>query len=174
MNLHKLLYPTDFSDSNNAAFHYAQSLAAESGAVLYIAHVDELLDANSEAAATDYLYTTALGGKDRREVRERLRSIRPTLDGVVYKHRYLRGSPVAEILRFSQREEIDLIVMGSHGRRGLSRLLMGSVAEGVTRKAPCPVLIVKQPPTATHDELQTQSAQFVSPAAESTISVGCG
>jgi universal stress protein A len=145
MNIEKILFPTDFSSNNGAALHYAESLAAESGALLYIAHVDELNDLNPEAAETNYLYTSALGGNDRREVRERLRAIRPTLDGVVYKHRYLRGSPTEEILQFSEQEEIDLIVMSSHGRTGLARLLMGSIAEGVMRKASCPVLVVKQP-----------------------------
>jgi nucleotide-binding universal stress UspA family protein len=64
---------------------------------------------------------------------------------VAYEHHYLRGSPVVEILNFAEDENIDLIVMASHGRTGLSRLLMGSIAEGVMRKARCPVLIVKQP-----------------------------
>src|SRR5688572_9047839 len=118
MNLQKILFPTDFSDSNDEAFQYAQRLAAESGAVLYIAHVDELNDLTSTTAETNYLYAFPLGGNDRREIRERLRNIRPSTDGVVFKHRYLRGSPAEEILRFAQQEEIDLIVMGSHGRSG--------------------------------------------------------
>jgi universal stress protein A len=145
MNIEKLLFPTDFSGCNDAAFHYAETLAVESGALLYIAHVDDLSDLNPETTETNYLYASALGGNDRRDVRERLASIRPTLDGVAYKHRYLRGSPVEEILQFAQQEAIDLIVMGSHGRTGLSRLLMGSIAEGVMRKALCPVLVIKQP-----------------------------
>jgi universal stress protein A len=145
MKLQKLLFATDFSSNNDAAFRYAQILAAESGALLYIGHVDVLNDVTPATAETNYLYASPLGGNDRREVRERLRSIRPTLDGVVYKHRYFRGSPAPEILRFAQQEEIDLIIMGSHGRRGLSRILMGSVAEGIMRKAHCPVLVVKQP-----------------------------
>ncbi len=145
MNIKRLLFPTDFSGYNDAAFHYAQRLAAESGAFIYVTHVDELSDVNPEMAETNFLYASALGGDDRRKVRERLRGIRPTLDGVVCKHHYLRGSPAEEILQFAKQEEIDLIVMGSHGRTGLSRLLMGSVAEEVMRKATCPVLVVKQP-----------------------------
>lgn len=102
-----------------------------------------------------------LGGNDRREVRERLRSIRPTLDGVVCKHRYLRGAPADEILQFAKQEEIDLIVMGSHGRTGLSRLLMGSVADAVMRKASCPILVVKQPTAGQQpaDEVLPDTAQ---------------
>ena len=55
------------------------------------------------------------------------------------------GSPVTEILAVAEDKKVDLIVMASHGRTGLSRLLMGSVAEGVMREAPCPVLVVRQP-----------------------------
>lgn len=157
MNIEKLLFPTDFSSYNDAAFHYAQSLAAETGALLYIAHVDELNDLNPQTAGTNYLYALPLGGNDRREIRERLRSIRPTLDGVVCKHRYFRGSPAEEILQFAEQEGIDLIVMGSHGRTGLSRLLMGSIAEGVMRRASCPVLVVKQPATAEQSAVENRS-----------------
>jgi hypothetical protein len=57
----------------------------------------------------------------------------------------LKGSPVVEILGLAEQQNIDLIVMASHGRTGFSRLLMGSIAEGVMRKARCPVLVVKQP-----------------------------
>jgi nucleotide-binding universal stress UspA family protein len=83
------------------------------------------------------------------------------MDGVVCKHRFFRGSPVVEILKFAQQAEIDLIVMGSHGRTGIFRLLMGSVAEAVMRKAPCPVLVVKQPVQATEsgDDVPLSLAQ---------------
>ena len=57
------------------------------------------------------------------------------------------GDPVAEIWKVASDEHCDVIVLGSHGRRGLSHLLMGSVAERMVRAAPCPVLVVKRPPT---------------------------
>jgi nucleotide-binding universal stress UspA family protein len=69
----------------------------------------------------------------------------PSIPGVNYERECLTGNPVVEIRKFAEGHNIDLIVMGSHGRTGLSRLLMGSIAEGVMRKARCPVLIVKQP-----------------------------
>jgi nucleotide-binding universal stress UspA family protein len=144
MNLQRIVFPTDFSGSNDAAFRYAQCLAAESGATLYIVHVDEPDEKSSTHSAMDYMYSTPLGGNDRREIRERLRDIRPERDDVVYKHRYFRGTPADEILRFARLEDVDLIIMSSHGRTGLSRFLMGSVAEVVMRKSSCPVLIVKQ------------------------------
>ena len=57
----------------------------------------------------------------------------------------LRGSPSMEIAGYAQSEKIDLIIMGTHGRSPMAHLLMGSVAEKVVRKAPCPVLIVRHP-----------------------------
>jgi nucleotide-binding universal stress UspA family protein len=60
------------------------------------------------------------------------------------------GSPTYEILKFAERQRIDVIVIGSHGRTGLSRLVIGSVAEGVMRGAKCPVLVVKRPGQQLH------------------------
>ncbi len=57
----------------------------------------------------------------------------------------LRGRPFLELIRYARREQMDLIVMGTHGRAGLSHVLMGSVAEKVVRKSPCPVLTIRHP-----------------------------
>jgi hypothetical protein len=65
------------------------------------------------------------------------------------EHRLADGNPSEEILRQARDTGCDLIVMGTHGRRGLGRLLLGSVAEEVMRKAPCPVLTVKLPPSSS-------------------------
>ena len=147
MNIKKILFPTDFSQYNDRALRLASTLAAESGATLYIVHVDELRDLTAAMGEAGYLMATAL--EDRQEVRDQLERIVPTVATVAYEHHYLRGSPVVEILTFAEAENIDLIVMASHGRTGLSRLLMGSIAEGIMRKAQCPVLIVKQPADET-------------------------
>jgi nucleotide-binding universal stress UspA family protein len=144
MNARKILCPTDFSHFTDAALSYASALAAESGATLYIAHVDEYRDSSALLGEAAIAYAP-WGVTDRSEVRRQLDLVKPTLSHVAVEHRYLEGAPVHEIVDFAQRENIDLIVMGSHGRTGLPRLLMGSVAEGVARRAPCPVLIVKQP-----------------------------
>ncbi len=60
-------------------------------------------------------------------------------------HVLLEGDPASEIVRYAEEQVVDLIVMGTHGRSGLERLLMGSVAEKVMREAPCSVLVVKLP-----------------------------
>ena len=74
-----------------------------------------------------------------------LSDLRPTDAAVACEHRMLIGSPASEILTVAEMEAAELIIMGSHGRRGLSRLVLGSVAEAVARSAKCPVLIVKSP-----------------------------
>ena len=145
MNMRKIVCPTDFSDFTAAALSYASTLAAESGAKLYILHVDEYRDSSAAMGEAALNYPAPWGLTDRSDVHKQLDQVKPTFARVDFEHRYLEGGPVREIVDFAARENVDLIVMGSHGRTGLSRLLMGSVAEGVARRAPCPVLIVKQP-----------------------------
>jgi nucleotide-binding universal stress UspA family protein len=64
---------------------------------------------------------------------------------VPYEHHLITGDPATAVVQLAEEENVDMIVMGTHGRTGLSRLLMGSVAEAVVRKANCPVLTFKQP-----------------------------
>ena len=144
MNIRKILCPTDFSQFTDAALSYASALAAESGATLYIVHVDQYRDSSAALGEASVAYAP-WAVVDRSEVRKQLEQVQPASPRVAYDHRYLEGAPIREIVGFAERENIDLIVMGSHGRTGLARLLMGSVAEGVARLASCPVLIVKQP-----------------------------
>src|SRR5205085_667976 len=81
----------------------------------------------------------------RRYWREQLEQIRPTNPAIPVHHVFLEGEPAAEIGRYAADANMDLIVMGTHGRTGLERLLLGSVAEQTLRSAPCSVLVVKLP-----------------------------
>jgi nucleotide-binding universal stress UspA family protein len=148
MNIKQILFPTDFSESSDEALKYASNLASDAGARLRIVHVDELLDATIPPIPSvegGYFLEAAWDTKRQDDVKSQLAKVVPTVPNVKYDQRYLMGSPQKEILQFAGEEAVDLIVMGSHGRTGISRLLMGSVAEAVMRKASCPVLIVKQP-----------------------------
>jgi nucleotide-binding universal stress UspA family protein len=145
MNIKNILFPSDLSDYNGTALAYASVLAAESGAKLHILHVDDMHDMTADLAEVGYVYPTPWDNADRAKVREELNQITPTVAQGSFEHHYLRGAPAREIIEFAKCKGVDLIVMASHGRTGLARLVMGSVAEEVTRKAPCPVLIVKQP-----------------------------
>jgi nucleotide-binding universal stress UspA family protein len=144
MKLDSILFPTDFSHYNDAALEYASTLAAEANAKLYIVHVHDTRDLNTPIGDTGFVYEVAWR-EEGMVARDRLDKVVPTDASVKFEHHYLTGRPVDEILAFAADNQIDLIVMASHGRSGISRLLMGSLAEGVMRKAPCPVLIVKQP-----------------------------
>lgn len=144
MNVENILFPTDFSVSSDAALDYASSLAAESGATLHIVHASDITPIYY-AGYGAFSYEPELGKEMVHENELRLQKVKPTVASVSYEHHTLRGDAATRILEFVEREKVDLIVMGSHGRTGLSRLLMGSVAEEVVRKAKCPVLTVKQP-----------------------------
>jgi nucleotide-binding universal stress UspA family protein len=157
MKLQSILFPTDFSEYNREALEYASTLAAESGATLHIVYVHDPRDLSTTMGEASYVYA-ATWQQERDAAAERLKTIVPTVPAVVCVHHCVVGRPDDEIVLLATEENVDLIVMASHGRTGLSRLLMGSVAEGVMRRAPCPVLVVKHPdvekgksPTETAD-----------------------
>ena len=83
--------------------------------------------------------------EDAAELHRRLVAVRPADPKVPVEHVMLVGDEATEIIRLAADKAVDLIVMGTHGRSGIGRMLMGSVAEKVVRRAPCPVLTVKQP-----------------------------
>jgi nucleotide-binding universal stress UspA family protein len=144
MNIKRILFPTDFSHYNDAALKLASSLASETGATLFIVHVHDTRELNAAMGEAGYLYLTTWA-EDLEEAQQCLRAIVPTVAGLSHQHECLTGNPASEILKFAETHDVDLIVMASHGRTGLPRLLLGSVAEGVMRRAGCPVLVVKQP-----------------------------
>lgn len=139
MNANTILVPTDFSNASEEALRWATSLARDTGAKLVIAHVEE----PPMAYAGELPLTPDEATRD--ELRRSLAQTAPADSSVPYEHKLLVGEPATAIVDLAEREHADLIVMGSHGRKGITRLLMGSVAEAVVRKAKCPVLTVKQP-----------------------------
>lgn len=140
MFAHRILVPIDFSPYSDAALALATSLARDGGGTLVLAHVEVI---PISAAGGEYLY--AIPEPPTEELLDKLSHVTPPDSHVAFERRLLAGDPADAIIRLAESENIDLIVMGTHGRRGLSRLLMGSVAEAVVRAAPCPVLTVKQP-----------------------------
>jgi nucleotide-binding universal stress UspA family protein len=146
MNIERILVPYDFSECSDAALDYA-SRFADSNARLYIVHVDELLDVRISPympANRPYIHES-LWDRRHEQVEKQLVKIIPRDTAARYEHHCMTGSPADELLAFAERTGVDLIVMGSHGRTGLARLVTGSVAEQVMRRSKCPVLIVKAP-----------------------------
>lgn len=139
----KIIVPTDFSPKSEAALDYAATLAQETGARLLIVHVQELPIVYPEGS-----YYYGLPVPDEGGVCCMLENVRPAAKDVCFEHRLLKGDPAAQIASLAKQERADLIVMSSLGRTGLGRLILGSVAESVLRRAACPVLIVKASATA--------------------------
>ena len=139
MNLKTILVSTDFSPSSDAALAMATALARDSGAKLLIVHVEEIPLATGGA---EYLYSVPEPATQ--ELKKMLGEVVPKDPNVAYEHRLLAGDPAEAIVRTAEADGVDMIVIGTHGRTGLTRLLMGSVAEKVVRTAPCPVLTLKQ------------------------------
>ena len=139
MHFKKILFATDFSPASEAALLYATALARDSGALLLITHIEELPMpyAGGEMYFAQPEYPNP-------EVRRMLEAIVPPDSKVRYEHRLVLGTAADDIVRVADEEKTDLIVIGTHGRTGLMRVLMGSVAELVMRSATCPVLTVKQ------------------------------
>jgi nucleotide-binding universal stress UspA family protein len=140
MKADKILFPTDFSPASQEALRWATSLARDTGATLVIVHVEEPPMAYGGGEA--YI---ALEEGDREEIRRKLVQVLPTDSSIRYEHKLLSGDPATAVVDAADSERADFIVLGTHGRTGLTRLLMGSVAEAIVRHAKCPVLTIKQP-----------------------------
>lgn len=149
-----IVHPTDFSEPSRAALALACSLARDYRAKLLVLHVGlrpELMTAQGVFPLDPEDYT--------RELRAKLDSIVFTDPSVALeRHLVLGNDPSVEICEFAKEHHADLMVMGSHGRTGLSRVLMGSVAEQVLRHALCPVLTVRSRLDLPRDDLAVASA----------------
>jgi nucleotide-binding universal stress UspA family protein len=139
LTLRTILHPTDFSERSEAAFRLACSLARDHRARLIVLHVIPPPVSHAEAVARQEPHSY------REERWNDLYRLQAPGTGMDIEHRLADGDPAAEILRVAEESPCDLIVMGTHGRTGLGRLLTGSVAEQVLRHSACPVLTVKMP-----------------------------
>jgi nucleotide-binding universal stress UspA family protein len=134
----RILFPTDFSEDSTRAQGYAEEMARRFGATIVVVHVSE---------AMAILPGSDMAKEEEITAKRELASVAQTLSAAKVEARtqLLEGVPYVEILRAADREQCDLIVMGTHGSSGLSFVLIGSVAERVVRKASCPVLTVRHP-----------------------------
>lgn len=145
IKLAKILVPIDFSKYGEEALLYGCALADKFGAHVHLLHVvDDYYPYIAEAPVyagnrEDYLAGLRSGAEQ--ELDKLPKSDWCAADRVTRS--VIVGTPFVEIVRYAKAEDVDLIVVGSHGRSGLAHVLMGSVAERVVRKAPCPVLTVR-------------------------------
>jgi universal stress protein A len=138
--IRSILHPTDFSEQAQAAFELACALARDYEAELTVLHVYSM----PPVFAPDGI-AIPLSDEDPHSTRIKLQELLPSDAQVKVKHVMVEGNPVDKIIEYAENNSADLIVMGTHGSSGLTRLLMGSVAESVTRKAACPVLTLRKP-----------------------------
>ena len=141
----RILVPTDFSAHADEAFRVAHTLARATGAEVIVFHV-----ARSPAVATEGGALLAGPGQEPTNLWERFREIQAGDPQVRVEHRVIVADRpgAAQVLEIFHKLGCDLIVLGTHGRRGLRHLLFGSVTEDVVRRARCPVMVVKAPPQA--------------------------
>jgi len=155
LTIHTILHPTDFSDHSAFALPLACALARDHGARLVLLHV-----APRPVIVYGEGVIPPLADDYPERLREELHQLQVPDPSIPVDRQFREGDPVTEILAVAEDTNADLIVMGTHGRTGLERLLMGSVAEQVMRKAPCPVLTVRRPVLAavTEGELLAEPA----------------
>ena len=134
-----VLVATDFSPASDAALNYGRALARTFGATLHVMHAIENPFLHPTFGDPETIRANVLQSVENRLTAED----RATLGAKAILE--TSDHPSEAIVDYARRAEIDLIVMGTHGRGGLNRILMGSVAEHVVRTAPCPVLTVRHP-----------------------------
>ena len=141
LKIHTILHPTDFSPRSEHAFQLACTLARDHGARLLVLHVID-----QPIAAYGGVMTAPPAPppvEERKSAQEQMRRMCASEPKLLIEYRLQDGDPARWILQIATDCKCDLIVMGTHGRTGLRRLLMGSVAEQVLRNAACPVLTLK-------------------------------
>ena len=141
----RILVPTDFSPPSDAALACARTVATQFGASLHLLHVaedpyralysNEVFVAEVEGVRADLVNDASRRMKQQLTAADDERSV--TVEAII-------GTAATSIVEYAEGHGIDLIVMGTHGRSGMSKVLMGSVAERVVRTAPCPVLTIRE------------------------------
>jgi nucleotide-binding universal stress UspA family protein len=148
LTIRNILFPTDFSEQSVAAFHLASALARDHRASLTVLHVRE----TPVVPFAEFGSVPPVDLPPQSVVLEKMAQFEPPDTSTNVEYLVADGVPAEEIVKAATDRDCDLIVMGTHGRTGLGRLLMGSVAEQVMRKAPCPVLTLKNPLPAAEAE----------------------
>ena len=141
--LNSVLVAFDFSDTSMTALTYGQNLASAFGGRLHVLHVADVIPTSAAQ-----FYPDGPGDPEAKATglaMSQLRAFLSSKDAAPAATPAVRLSrtPADEIVKFAKEIHADVIIVGTHGREGVSRMLMGSVAEHVVRHAPCPVLVVR-------------------------------
>lgn len=149
LQLSKILLPTDFSGCANYALPYAAAIARATGATIICVHVVEpIVPAVGYSGLAEPMPIADISEQLEDSAERELPQLaeREEFNGLDVEEVIVHGDAAAEIVRVASERGVDLIVVSSHGRTGLGRIIFGSTAEAVVRHASCPVLVVKPPP----------------------------
>lgn len=144
IDIKRILVPTDFSEPGRKALQYAVEFADRYGAAVDLMHVVEAIPAGAMMSyqPLEELRTSMRTAAE--DELEKLHSVWSEYSFPVNKV-VIDGHPFVEIVRHARQNDVDLIIMGTHGRGAIAHMLLGSVTEKTIRKAPCPVLTVRHP-----------------------------
>ena len=145
INLKTILVPSDFSGCSDAALRYGLELARRFDAKLHLLNVVQDPATQPWAAEGFAVPLYEVVEQWQVESEKRMAAMIPAADADRVTITTAVATPCQEILRYAAEHDVDLIVMGTHGRSGMSHILLGSIAERVVRHAPCPVLTVRHP-----------------------------
>ncbi len=146
--INKILIPTDFSITSQYAFSFAVDLNKLFRARLYLAHVLQDFTEFSEYTLSPAILPQLYLEFEQNASTKLEEMVSTIVPNEMHCDTYiLHGVPFYEIIQFARNDQIDLIVVGSHGRTGLKQVLFGHTAEKIVKKAPCPVLSVRHPDT---------------------------
>ncbi|HTS07087.1 MAG TPA: universal stress protein [Candidatus Eisenbacteria bacterium] len=142
LSVKNILFPTDFSPTSESALPYAVAIARRFGSTLHLLHVLSEANLLMMSGGVDYVSMGTIYEDAHAEAKEKLEKIAQRIEGVPHRIYARHGLIWTNLAGIIAENEVDLIVVGTHGRTGLGKLLLGSVAEGILRHAPCPVLTV--------------------------------
>jgi len=146
LEIKKVLVPIDFSDYSKNSLRYAVNFAKQFNAEIYLIYVLEPVIYPPDFSMGQIAIPSINAEWDER-AREELENLAKTEipDGINVKTILKNGKPFLEIIDTASEENIDLIIIATHGHSGVEHILFGSTAEKVVRKAPCPVLTLREP-----------------------------
>lgn len=135
----QILLPIDFSVYSYAAFQFATRLADSLEGELDVVHVEDAAEHSRSTNDPGRAQVIERGSK----TLKRLREFKPKNARIKFNHHVMVGSPAEQILKYSKSKQFDFVILGTHGRSGIGRALLGSVAEKIVRNADCPVITIK-------------------------------
>lgn len=146
ITINKILVPIDFSDYSKSALKYAVNFAKVFNAEMYLIYVVEPVIYPPDFSMGQIAIPSVTVEMDERAKEELTKLAQQEIPSEIKQQIIIKtGKPFVEIIETASEEDIDLIIIATHGHSGVEHILFGSTAEKVVRKAPCPVLTLREP-----------------------------